>query len=389
MRHFIHLSTHPFVHSFIHLPTHSFTYHSFLPSIIRPSIHSFIHPFIQQQRQELTASAKSAINVNNFMEAPVTDLQHLENTPDDIKTRMELLIMRIQHELCRALEAEDEEGKFRVEKWSRKEGGGGITCVLQDSQVFEKAGVNISVINGTLPQSAIVQMRTKFKEIAGSNSLTFFVAGISSVLHPRNPKVPTLHFNYRYFEVYDKNSGKTIWWFGGGTDLTPYILDEEDARNFHLTLKNACDQSDASYYQTFKKWCDQYFYIAYRGEARGVGGIFFDDLDGPDREHCFKFIKECAESVIPAYIPIVKKHKNEPYTHADRSWQLLRRGRYVEFNLVYDRGTKFGLVTPEARIESILMSLPLLAKWEYMHSPAPGSKEEKLLQVLKNPREWV
>lgn len=172
--------------------------------------------------------------------------------------------------------------------------------------------------------------------------------------------VPTIHFNYRYFEVVKKD-GEKMWWFGGGTDLTPYYLNEEDSKHFHVELKKACDEHDLSYYPRFKKWCDKYFHITHRGESRGVGGIFFDDIDGPSQEEAFKFVTSCAESVIPSYLPLVRRHKNEEYGHREREWQLLRRGRYVEFNLIYDRGTKFGLYTPGARYESILMSLPLLA----------------------------
>lgn len=172
-------------------------------------------------------------------------------------------------------------------------------------------------------------------------------------------------------------------------DLTPYYLNEDDAKHFHNSLKTACDKHDRSYYPKYKKWCDDYFFITHRGERRGIGGIFFDDHDIPNQTEAFEFVKSCAEAVIPSYIPLVKKHQNDGYGYAERQWQLLRRGRYVEFNLIYDRGTKFGLYTPGARYESILMSLPLSAKWEYMHEPEPGSKEAKLIDVLKNPREWL
>ncbi|GBP83102.1 Oxygen-dependent coproporphyrinogen-III oxidase, mitochondrial [Eumeta japonica] len=339
-----------------------------------------------------------------------------------------------------------EDAKFKVDRWERKEGGGGITCVLQDGRVFEKAGVNISIVSGTLPPGAVQQMRSRGKKF-DQNELPFFAAGVSAVIHPRNPMVPTIHFNYRYFEVQDKdvprgrpiivewerdarhsagslvrlkveeltivitcliflfnveslntgqdnNNTTTLhdgkqWWFGGGTDLTPYYLFEEDAILFHRVLKQACDAHDSSYYQRFKKWCDDYFHIEHRGERRGVGGIFFDDLDTPSQSEAFAFVTDCAEAVIPSYIPIVKKRKDAGYGYHERQWQLLRRGRYVEFNLIYDRGTKFGLYTPGARYESILMSLPLNAKWEYMNIPKPGSPEEKLMQVLKVPRDWL
>jgi len=335
------------------------------------------------------ASLKLDQDVLKFMATPVTSLKTLSSNKEDIKSRMELLIMEIQAEVCKALVEVDGQSQFIVEKWSRtKDGGGGITCVMQDSQVFEKAGVNVSVVRGTLPQAAAQQMRVRHKEMS-DGELKFFAAGISSVIHPRNPNVPTMHFNYRYFEVDDTKSRKTHWWFGGGTDLTPYVLFKEDVVHFHTQLKQACDQHNKSYYAKFKKWCDEYFFITHRGEARGVGGIFFDDLDTPNKEEVFKFVTSCAKSVVPCYLPLVWKHKNDGYSESDRKWQLLRRGRYVEFNLVYDRGTKFGLLTPEARIESILMSLPLHASWEYCHRPAPSSKEAKLLEVLEKPVDWL
>jgi coproporphyrinogen III oxidase len=336
------------------------------------------------------ASFPANVDPTKFMASPVTAIEELQEraSKDDIKAKMELLIMKIQCDMCHALEEADGANKFLVEKWSRTQGGGGITCVMQDSVVFEKAGVNVSVVNGVLPAAAAQQMRVRHKELS-DGKLTFFAAGISSVIHPRNPYVPTLHFNYRYFEVDDVETGKKHWWFGGGTDLTPYILNAEDAVHFHMQLKEACDKHDPQYYNRFKKWCDEYFFITHRGEARGVGGIFFDDLDTPDRDEIFKFVNTCAESVVPSYVPLVWKHKNDEYTPADREWQLLRRGRYVEFNLIYDRGTKFGLFTPEARIESILMSLPLLARWEYGHNPEAGSQAAELLEVLVKPRDWV
>lgn len=324
-----------------------------------------------------------------FMAEPVTDRKSLEENPSDMKTKMELLIMRIQAELCRALEAEESDGaRFQVDRWLRKEGGGGITCIIQDGQVFEKAGVNISVVKGTLPPAAVQQMKARGKKFKTEGDLPFFAAGVSCVIHPRNPMIPTIHFNYRYFEV-EESDGSRQWWFGGGTDLTPYYLNEEDSRHFHRSLKKACDSHDKSFYPKFKKWCDDYFHITHRGERRGVGGIFFDDIDYPSQEAAFKFVTSCAEAVIPSYLPLVKKHKSDGYGYHERQWQLLRRGRYVEFNLIYDRGTKFGLYTPGARYESILMSLPLVARWEYMHSPTADSAEGKLMEVLKNPRDWL
>ncbi|XP_043462654.1 oxygen-dependent coproporphyrinogen-III oxidase [Leptopilina heterotoma] len=333
-------------------------------------------------------AAELRIDRARFKAKPITKEEDLIKNKDDMRTKMELLILNIQAEFCNQLEKQEDMGDiFVVDRWTREEGGGGITCVLQNGNIFEKAGVNVSVVSGTLPPGAIQQMRARGKSLA-EGSLPFFAAGISAVIHPRNPMVPTIHFNYRYFEVENKDGTKQ-WWFGGGTDLTPYYLNEEDATHFHETLKRACDKHDSSYYAKFKKWCDEYFFIPHRGESRGVGGIFFDDLDTPNQEAAFEFVKSCAKSVVPSYIPLVTKNKNKPYGYAERQWQLLRRGRYVEFNLIYDRGTKFGLYTPGARYESILMSLPATAKWEYMHQPKPDSSEDKLLQVLKKPKEWV
>lgn len=333
-------------------------------------------------------STKRKLNTSNFMAEPITDTQHLLENEDDMKTKMELLIMKIQADFCNALESEEYAGqKFKIDRWLRKEGGGGITCVLQDGEVFEKAGVNISVVTGMLPPGAVQQMRTRGKKL-DEGQLPFFAAGVSAVIHPRNPMVPTIHFNYRYFEVQNKD-GEKQWWFGGGTDLTPYYLDEADAVHFHQTLKNACDEHSTDYYPRFKKWCDDYFRITHRNECRGIGGIFFDDLDTPSQNEAFKFVSSCAHAVIPSYMPLVRKHKNDEYGERERQWQLLRRGRYVEFNLIYDRGTKFGLYTPGARYESILMSLPLTARWEYMHSPPEDARESELLKILRQPKDWV
>ncbi|KAK1214359.1 HEM6 protein, partial [Pygoscelis papua] len=268
-------------------------------------------------------------------------------------------------------------------------GGGGVSCVLQDGEVFEKAGVNVSVVFGLLSEEAARQMRSRGKSLkAKDGKLPFCAMGVSSVIHPKNPHVPTMHFNYRYFEI-EEADGTKQWWFGGGTDLTPTYLNEEDAVHFHKTLKEACDKHGLKLYPKYKKWCDDYFYIKHRGERRGIGGIFFDDVDSPSKEEVFQFVKSCAKAVVPCYIPIVKRHCHDSFTPEEKLWQQLRRGRYVEFNLVYDRGTKFGLLTPGSRIESILMSLPLTARWEYMHTPPESSKEAEILEVLRNPKDWV
>ncbi|KAK5120049.1 hypothetical protein LTR85_006530 [Meristemomyces frigidus] len=308
-----------------------------------------------------------------------------------MRLRMEAFIKENQQEIVRTLEAIDGK-RFQQDKWDRPNGGGGITCVLQDGNVFEKAGVNISVVYGSLPRAAISQMRANHKALDPDvESLEFFAAGLSLVLHPINPMAPTVHLNYRYFETANTDGSTNAWWFGGGTDLTPSYLFDEDVIHFHRTVKEACDAHDKDYYSRFKKWCDDYFSVKHRGESRGVGGIFFDDLDESekDQESLFAFVQSALGAFLPSYLPIIQKRKDMPYTDREKQWQQLRRGRYVEFNLVHDRGTAFGLNTPGARIESILMSLPLTARWQYQHEPEKGSREERLLNVLKKPVDWV
>ncbi|XP_035033295.1 oxygen-dependent coproporphyrinogen-III oxidase, mitochondrial [Hippoglossus stenolepis] len=323
-----------------------------------------------------------------FMSAPVSDINVLQGRKEEMRTRMEMLIMETQAEFCRALQEVDG-GTFKVDRWDRKEGGGGISCVMQDGKLFEKAGVNVSVVFGNLTEEAARQMRTRGKVLKGKDGkLPFCAMGVSSVIHPKNPHIPTVHFNYRYFEI-EEEDGNKQWWFGGGTDLTPVYVNKDDAFHFHNTLKEACNKHHSQYYPDFKKWCDRYFYIGHRGETRGIGGIFFDDLDSPSQEEAFNFVKSCARTVVPCYLPIVHKHLSDAFTDEEKDWQQVRRGRYVEFNLVYDRGVKFGLATPGSRIESILMSLPLTARWEYMHEPAKGTREADMLEVLRNPKDWV
>ena len=308
-----------------------------------------------------------------------------------MRLRMEAFIKEQQAEIVDAL-ARLDGTPFRTDTWTRSNGGGGISCVLQDGNVFEKAGVNTSVVYGTLPRPAIEKMRVNHKAMDPSvESLEFFAAGISLVLHPHNPMAPTVHLNYRYFETSDDAGNPQAWWFGGGTDLTPSYLFDEDAIHFHATVKAACDAHDRSYYPRFKKWCDEYFSVKHRGERRGVGGIFFDDLDDTekDAENLFAFVQDCARAFLPAYLPLLERRTSSPFTAAEKEWQQLRRGRYVEFNLVHDRGTSFGLNTPGARVESILMSLPLTAKWRYMHEPEKGGREDRLLAVLREPVDWV
>ncbi len=300
----------------------------------------------------------------------------------DMRARMQTLIRTTQDDICNALAAVDGT-PFREDTWEREGGGGGWSRVLQDGNVFEKAGVNVSVVHGTLSPEAA-------KSMGGGRDvedLRFFAAGVSLVIHPKNPMAPTAHANYRYFER-GAPEAPGAWWFGGGADLTPSYLFDEDAVHFHRIHKEACDRNDPAYYPRFKRWCDEYFRVAHRGETRGVGGIFFDDLNGPDPEPLFRFVSDCAAAFVPAYVPLVERRKDLPFTDAQKRWQQLRRGRYVEFNLVYDRGTTFGLRTG-GRIESILMSLPLTARWEYDHHPEPGSEEARLLGVLRTPREWL
>jgi coproporphyrinogen III oxidase len=304
---------------------------------------------------------------------------------------MEEFIKQQQKEIVAELEKVD--GKnFRVDTWTREHGGGGISSVLQDGNVFEKAGVNISIVYGTLPRSAIEKMRVNHKAIDPNvESLEFFAAGLSMVLHPINPMAPTVHLNYRYFETANADGSSNAWWFGGGTDLTPSYLFDEDAVHFHKVIKEACDSHDKSYYPRFKIWCDDYFNNKHRGERRGIGGIFFDDLDDTekDQENTFAFVQSGLKAFLPSYIPIIQRRKDMPFTEKEKQWQQLRRGRYVEFNLVHDRGTAFGLNTPSARVEAILMSLPLTARWQYMHEPEKGSREQRLVDVLREPKEWV
>ncbi|OYQ38314.1 coproporphyrinogen III oxidase [Flavobacterium cyanobacteriorum] len=292
-------------------------------------------------------------------------------------------IVKLQDRITSKLEEIDGKAKFHEDVWERAEGGGGRTRVIQDGNVFEKGGVNISAVHGALPKA----MQSYFKV----GDVDFFACGLSLVLHPKNPFVPTVHANWRYFEMYDKKGNVVDCWFGGGQDLTPYYLFEEDAVHFHQTCKTACDKHNPEFYPRFKKQCDEYFWNAHRGEARGVGGLFFDYCKAtPDfgMQQWYDFVTEVGNSFLEAYVPIVEKRKDTEYREANRTWQEIRRGRYVEFNLVHDKGTLFGLKT-NGRIESILMSLPPHVQWVYDHHPEPESEEERLLAVLKEPREWI
>lgn len=300
-----------------------------------------------------------------------------------MKEKFTEFIHSLQDEICTALEDIDGKGKFVEDHWERPGGGGGRSRVIEKGNVFEKGGVSTSVVHGEMPEGLGQNMNTE-----GRN---FYACGISLVLHPENPFIPTVHANYRYFEMYDENGERIDGWFGGGTDLTPYYLFEEDAQHFHQVQKAAADKHGEDLYPKFKKQCDEYFKNHHRQEARGIGGTFFDYLK-PDGERTAEdwmaFDMEMGKSFLPGYLPIVEKRKDTPWNEEQRYWQELRRGRYVEFNLVHDRGTLFGLKT-NGRIESILMSLPPRVRWDYNVEPAPGSEEAKLVEVLKNPREWV
>ncbi|KAJ2821223.1 Coproporphyrinogen-III oxidase [Coemansia erecta] len=311
--------------------------------------------------------------------------------------RMESLVLDLQDRLVVALESLEPSRRFIRDRWEREDGKGyGISCVLQDGDAFEKAGVNVSVIEGTLTPGQLRSMRERnpqtAKKLGSGEEYDFRVAGVSVVVHPRNPYAPTAHKNYRRFEVYrksNKEAGPVMAWFGGGADLTPAYLFEDDVKHFHQTLKHACDAHDPHYYGRFKQWCDRYFTNIHRGETRGVGGIFFDDLEDKAPEELFHFAYDAGNAFIKAYVPLVAKRMAMPYSQRERDWQLIRRGHYAEFNLVYDRGTKFGLMTPGARIESILMSLPLTARWEYMNQPEAGSPEACLLEAVRTTTEWA
>ena len=300
-----------------------------------------------------------------------------------MKNQFVTYIRQLQDTITTTLEEIDGTATFQEDLWKRSEGGGGRTRVIENGAVFEKGGVNISEVHGKLPKT----MQTYFNV----KDADFFACGLSLVLHPVNPMAPTVHANWRYFEMYDANGNIVDQWFGGGQDLTPYYLFEEDAKHFHTICKTACDQHDSSYYQMYKTRCDEYFYNAHRGEARGIGGLFFDYLKVSEEktmQDWYNFVTEVGDSFLEAYVPIITRRKDLPYSEENRNWQEIRRGRYVEFNLVHDKGTLFGLRT-NGRIESILMSLPPKVQWVYNHHPESGSEEEKLLTVLKNPKAWV
>ena len=300
-----------------------------------------------------------------------------------MKDRFYAYIEQLQDTITAKLEEVDGKATFREDIWVRPEGGGGRTRVIENGAVFEKGGVNISGVHGELPDS----MKAYFK-VEDAN---FFACGLSLVLHPKNPMVPTVHANWRYFELYGKNGEIVDQWFGGGQDLTPYYLFDEDAKHFHEVCKSACDKHNPTFYSTYKKRCDEYFWNTHRNEARGIGGLFFDYCKATETTSIpdwYNFVTEVGNSFLYSYVPIVIKRKDLEYSKEQRDWQEIRRGRYVEFNLVHDKGTLFGLKT-NGRIESILMSLPPHVQWVYDHQPEEGSEEERLLNILSAPKEWV
>lgn len=302
----------------------------------------------------------------------------------NVKDRWIDIVHDLQTEICKAVEVVDGSATFNEDKWVREEGGGGITKIISGGAVIEKGGVNTSVVYGDVTS----EMRQAL-QITGAK---WFAAGISIVLHPHNPFVPTVHCNYRMFELYNDKHEVVDRWFGGGTDLTPYYLFEDDVIHFHQVYKNVCDSFNPLFYPMFKKNCDEYFVNKHRSnERRGVGGIFFDHqraIETQDETFWLNFGKSCGKAFIEAYIPLVERRENLAFTNENKSWQEIRRGRYIEFNLVHDRGTLFGLKT-NGRTESILMSLPPTARFEYNHMPLPGSEEDKLLQVCLKPIEWL
>jgi coproporphyrinogen III oxidase len=287
----------------------------------------------------------------------------------------------LQDRICEAMAHADGEGAFREDSWVREEGGGGRSRVLAEGRVFEQAGINFSHVTGRhLPPSATAHR----PELAGRR---FQATGVSLVIHPRNPHVPTSHANVRFFMA-EKAGADPIWWFGGGFDLTPYYGQDEDCVHWHRVARDACEPFGADVYPRYKRWCDEYFFIRHRNEPRGIGGLFFDDLNEWGFERSFAFMQSVGDHYLEAYLPIVERRRDTPYCDRERDFQLYRRGRYVEFNLVYDRGTLFGLQSG-GRAESILMSLPPLVRWRYNWRPEPDTPEARLYEHFLQPRDWA
>ncbi|HEX5169305.1 MAG TPA: oxygen-dependent coproporphyrinogen oxidase [Cyclobacteriaceae bacterium] len=292
-------------------------------------------------------------------------------------------LLTLQENICDEIQEADGGGSFIEDDWERSGGGGGLSRILTDGKVIEKGGVNFSAVWGKTPEVLLRSMQLDPGDVS-----EFFATGVSIVMHPQSPMVPIIHMNVRYFEM---TGEKNIWWFGGGIDLTPHYVIEEDAVYFHERLKQLCDRHHADYYAEFKKWADDYFYIKHRHETRGVGGIFFDYLKDDEnftKESRFAFVQDVGKAFVPIYTYFMKKNSSFPYGEKEKRWQHIRRGRYVEFNLVWDRGTKFGLDT-DGRTESILMSLPPQANWMYNYVPAPGTPEEKTLSLLRKGLDWI
>lgn len=300
-----------------------------------------------------------------------------------MRTKFHKYIKGLQDEITSAIEEIEDTARFEEHNWDRPGGGGGRTRALEGGNVIAKGGVNISAVHGELDPT--------MQDYFDVGDVDFFAAGLSLILHPKNPMAPTVHANWRYFEMYEKDGSIVDRWFGGGQDLTPYYLFEEDAVHFHKVCKEACDKHDPRFYTEYKQHCDNYFWNEHRQEARGIGGLFFDYLKPTSErsvEGWYDFVTEVGDSFLEAYLPILKKRKAMDYTPAQKDWQEIRRGRYVEFNLIHDRGTLFGLKT-KGRIESILMSLPPHVQWRYDYHPEKGSEEEKLVTVLQKPQEWA
>lgn len=290
-------------------------------------------------------------------------------------------LLGLQQSICTALQTTDGSAEFVSDQWQREQGGGGNTQVISDGNIFEKGGVNFSLVSGEkLPPSATAAR----PELAGRN---FKAMGVSLVMHPHNPFVPTSHMNVRFF-IAKKPGEQPVWWFGGGFDLTPYYGFEEDCIHWHKTAQQACTPLGKNAYEKYKNWCDEYFYLKHRQEPRGIGGLFFDDLNQPDFASCFEFMRSVGDHYLPAYLPIVEKRQSTPFSEKHKTFQKIRRGRYVEFNLVYDRGTLFGLQSG-GRTESILMSLPPEVAWQYHWQPEAGSQEARLTEYFLSRKNWI
>lgn len=307
-------------------------------------------------------------------------MSHVLTDPAAAVAQVKAYLLDLQQSICDAL-AREEGADFLADDWQRPGGGGGLTRVLENGKVIEKGGVNFSHVHGAqLPPSATASR----PELAGRD---FQALGVSLVIHPRNPHAPTSHMNVRFF-VAEKPGEAPVWWFGGGFDLTPYYGDDDDCRHWHRVARDACQPLGETAYSKYKEWCDDYFFIRHRDEARGIGGLFFDDLNSPDFDTAFAFMRSVGDHYLPAYLPLLQKHKDRDYGERQRDFQLYRRGRYVEFNLVYDRGTLFGLQSG-GRTESILMSLPAEVHWRYDWQPEPGTEEARLTEHFLKPQDWI